>query len=57
MAGPGAVQSKAWSTGTLDAGILHVSKETDLAYLAAEEERLQKELEETHLCKHEYAYT
>ena len=47
------VQSKAWSTETLDAGIRHVNKDTDLGYIAAEEERIRKELEETHACKYD----
>ena len=50
------VPSKCWSTGTLEAGIQHVSHEADLAMLEAEELRIQRELEETIVPKKIYLF-
>ena len=40
------VESKIWSTATLEAGALHVDNEQELARLTEEEDRLQREIED-----------
>ena len=42
----GTVRSGMWSTSTLEAGVTHVAADATIAHLEAEEERLQRELQE-----------
>ena len=43
------VQSKMWSTATLEDGARHVQQDQEPALLTEEEERLQRELEDVYI--------